>query len=121
LASSLGLILVASGVITAGAGLAALLSPHLFLRLGFGVESPHNSTVFLVRHWGVLIAVVGALIVYSAGDAAVRTPVLIAAAVEKIALGLLLFRGSVKPTSIIKAAAIGDCLLAILYVACLAG
>jgi hypothetical protein len=65
------------------------------------------------RHWGVLIAVVGALIVYSAGDAAVRTPVLIAAAVEKIALGLLLFRGSVKPTSIIKAAAVGDCLLAI--------
>jgi hypothetical protein len=121
LASSLKLILVASGVITAGAGLAALLSPRLLLRIGFGVESPHNAVVFFVRHWGVLIAVVGALTAYGAGDAAVRTPVLIAAVVEKIALGLLLFTGSVKPTSIIKAAALGDCLLAILYVGCLAG
>jgi hypothetical protein len=121
LALSLGLILVASGVITAGAGLAALLSPRLFLWFGFGVESPHNSTVFLVRHWGVLIALVGVLVVYSAGDAAIRTPVLIAAAVEKIALGSLIFYGSVKPTIIVKAAAIGDCLLAILYVTYVTG
>ena len=121
MASSLGLILVFSGVITAGAGLAALLFPHLFLRLGFGVESPHNSTVFFVQHWGMLIAVVGAMIAYSAGNPAVRTPVLIAAAAEKIALGLLIFYGSVKPTSIVTAAAVGDCLLAILYVAYVAG
>src|SRR5262245_48588568 len=91
LASSIGWILVASGVITAGGGLAALLFPHLFLRLGFEVESPMGSLVFFVRHWGVLLVAVGALIIYSAYATSVRTPVLAAAAVEKFAIGLLSF------------------------------
>ena len=53
-ASSVVLILVASGIITPGGGLAALLFPHLFLRLGFEVECHGISSVFFVRHWGVL-------------------------------------------------------------------
>jgi len=121
LASSIGWILVVSGVITAGAGLAALLFPHLFLRLGFGVESPISSLVFFVRHWGVLIFVVGALIVYSAYAPTTRAPVLVAAAIEKFAIGLLTFFGPMKPTSAMTAIAIGDGVFAILYVAYLAG
>ena len=121
LASSIGWILVVSGVITAGAGLAALLFPHLFLRLGFGVESPISSLVFFVRHWGVLIFVVGALIVYSAYAPTTRAPVLVAAAMEKFAIGLLTFFGPMKPTSAMTAIAIGDGAFAILYVAYLSG
>src|SRR5215468_3532234 len=115
LASSIGWILVASGIITAGAGLAAILFPHLFLRLGFGVESPISTLVSFVRHWGVLIFLVGALIVYSAYDPTVRAPVLAAAAIEKLAIGLLTFFGSVKPTTAMTAIAIGDGAFAILY------
>jgi len=121
LASSIGWILVASGVITAGAGLAALLFPDLFLRLGFGVESPSSSLVFFVRHWGVLISVVGALIVYSAYAPTVRAPILAAAAIEKFAVVLLTFFGPMKRTSAMTAIAIGDGAFAILYVAYLAG
>jgi hypothetical protein len=121
LASSIGWILVASGVITGGAGLAAVLFPDLFLRLGFGVESPSSSLVFFVRHWGVLIFVVGALIVYSAYAPTVRAPVLAAAAIEKFAIGLLTFFGPMKRTSAMTAIAIGDGAFAILYVAYLAG
>ena len=113
-------IIAASGVVTAGAGLIAFLAPRLFLRFGFGVESFQSSMVFFVRHWGVLISVVGALIVYSAGARAVRTPVLMAAAVEKVAVGLLIFLGSVRRTSVMTAAVIGDGLFAILYLAYLA-
>jgi hypothetical protein len=76
--------------------------------------------VFFVRHWGVLIFVVGALLVYSAGVPAVRTPVLIAAAVEKFALGLLIFLGPMRRRSVMTAAVIGDGLFAVLYVAYLA-
>src|SRR5215469_11274569 len=119
LASSLGWILVASGIITAVAGLAALLFPHLFLRVGFGVES-NNPFVFFVRHWGVLIFAVGALIVYSAYAPTVRAPVLVAAAIEKFAIGLLTFFGSMKRTTAMTAIAIGDGAFAILYVAYLA-
>src|SRR5262249_15701980 len=121
LASFIAWILVASGIITAGAGLAALLLPHLFLRFGFGVESPISSLVFFVRHWGVLIFVVAALIVYSAYAPAVRAPVLAAAAIEKVAIGLLTFFGPVKRTTVMTAMAIGDGAFAILYVAYLAG
>ena len=121
LAASMGWILVVSGVITAGAGLVALLFPHLFLRLGFGVESPISSLVFFVRHWGVLIFAVGALIVYSAYVPTIRGPVLVAAAIEKFAIGFLAFFGPMKPTGAMTAMAIGDGAFAILYVAYLAG
>jgi hypothetical protein len=121
LAASIGWILVVSGVITAGAGLAALLFPHLFLRLGFEVESPISSLVFFVRHWGVLIFVVGALIAYSAYAPTIRAPVLVAAAIEKFAIGLLTFFGPMKRTGPMTAIAIGDGAFAILYVAYLAG
>src|SRR5215470_3281291 len=100
LALFIGWILVVSGVITAGAGLAALLFPHLFLRLGF---------------------VVGALIVYSAYAPTTRAPVLAAAAIEKFAIGLLTFFGPIKPTRAMTAIAIGDGAFAILYVAYLSG
>jgi hypothetical protein len=116
-ASSIGWILVVSGVLTAGGGLAALLLPHLSLRLGFGDESPASSAVLFVQHWGVLIFVVGALIVYSAVVPAARTPVLIAAAIEKFAIGLLIFFGPLKRTTAMTVIAIGDGVFAILYVA----
>ena len=121
LSSSIEWILVASGVITAGGGLAALIFPHLFLRLGFGIESPDNSAVFFVRHWGVLIFAVACLIVQSAYNPATRTPVLVAAAVEKFAMGLVVFFGPVKRTTAMTAIAIVDGIFAILYVAYLAG
>jgi hypothetical protein len=121
LVSSIGWILVASGVITAGGGLAALCFPHLLLRLGFGVENLASSSVFFIRHWGVLIFVVGGLIVYSAYAPTTRFPVLIAAAIEKFAIGLLVFFGPMKRTNAMTAIAIFDGIFAILYVAYLAG
>jgi uncharacterized protein YjeT (DUF2065 family) len=113
-------IIAASGIITAVAGLTALLAPHLLLRLGFDLESAPASMVFIVRHWGVLLFVVGALIAYSIGIPEIRTPVLLAAAVEKIAIGPLLFLGSAKRTRLMTAVALGDALFAILYIAFIA-
>lgn len=121
LTSSIWWILVTSGVITAGGGLAALLFPQLFLRLGFGVESPTSPAVFFVRHWGVLIFAVAALIVHSAYAPATRAPVLAAAAIEKFAMGLFVFFGPVKRTSAMTAIALVDGTFAILYVVYLAG
>ena len=121
LALSIVWILVTSGIITAGAGLAALLFPNLFLRLGFGVESPITPLVFFVRHWGVLIFAIGALIVYSAYHPTVRAPVLAAAVIEKFAIGLLAFFGPMKRTTAMTAIAAGDGAFAVLYVAYLAG
>jgi hypothetical protein len=118
--SSIGWILVTSGVVTAGGGLAALLFPQLFLRSGFGVASPSSSALFFVRHWGVLIFAVAALIVHSAYAPTTRVPVLLVAAMEKFAMGLLVFFGPVKRTSAMTAIALVDGIFAILYVVYLA-
>ena len=121
LASSIDWILVASGMITAGGGLAALFVSRPFLRTVFGVERPTDSLLFFVRHWGVLIFAVGALIVYSACAPTVRAPVLVAAAIEKVAIGFLTFFGPMKRTTAMTAIAVADGAFAILYVAYLAG
>lgn len=112
----IGQILTVSGFITGGGGIAALLYPSLLLRLVFGVEGPTSSALFFVRHWGVLIVAVAALILDSVFQSGFRAPVLIVAAVEKFAIGLLVFFGPVKRTVGMTAIAIVDSIFAILYV-----
>lgn len=114
-------LLIVSGIATAGGGLIALLFPHFQLRSMYGVESPTSIEIFLVRHWGVLIFAVGCLILYSAYVPATRVSVLIAAVIEKLAIGLLVFLGSAKRTSGMTATAVVDGVFAILYVVYLVG
>jgi hypothetical protein len=121
LTSTIEWILVLSGLITTGGGLAALLIPHLFLRLGFADENPANVTLFFVRHWGVLILAIGGLIVFSAFAPFIRVPVLLAATVEKFAIGLFTFFGPMRRTGGMTAIAMADGIFAILYVAYLLG
>jgi hypothetical protein len=121
LALSIGWILVVTGTITAVGGLAALLFPRWLLLAGFGIPSVDDSMMFFVRHWGVLIFIVGALVVYGAYQPAVRAPVLTGAALEKFFVGGLIFSAPVKPTAVMTIAAVSDGVFALLYVAYLAG
>jgi hypothetical protein len=113
MASSTGWLILLSGIVTSVGGLAAFLSPGIFLRLTVGDQHQTKTTMFFVRHWGVLIFTVGA---YSAYVPAVRLPILAGASVEKFAVGLLVFFGRLTPTRLMTAVAIGDGILAILYV-----
>ena len=90
------------------------------LRLGFAVDAD-GALLFFVRHWGLLIGIVGALLVEAAAVPAIRGPVLIAAATEKLAIGGLVFFGPLKRTPIMTAAAIADGAFALVYIAYLAG
>ena len=121
LTSSIVWILVGSGGITALGGLAVLLATKPLLRVAFGVEAVDRTVTFFVRHWGVLLFVIGALIVYSAYDPSVRPPVLTAAAFEKLAVGVLILVGRVPRTPAIVAAALADAVFAIVYILYLAG
>ncbi|MGZ3497335.1 MAG: hypothetical protein ACXWNK_16355 [Vulcanimicrobiaceae bacterium] len=69
----------------------------------------------------MLLFVIGALIAYSKYDPAIRTPVLSAAAIEKFAVGVLIFFGYAKRTKAMVTAAIADGVFAALYVVYLAG
>ena len=121
LTSSIGWILILSGVGTAVGGLAACLFPRLVLRLVFGAESTDGLTMFFIRHWGALLFVVCALTVYSAYVPATRVPILAAAIIEKLAIVALIFFGPAKRTVAMTAIAVMDGTLAIVFVAYLAG
>jgi hypothetical protein len=121
IASSIVWILIVSGAVTALAGLGGFLAPVPLLRLIFGIDRPENATAFFVRHWGLLICLVGVLVVYSAYVPMTRPPILIAAAIEKAAIVALVFFGGLKRTPGMTLLAAGDGLFTILYVAYLAG
>jgi len=121
LTSSIGWILIASGVFTAGGGLAALVSPKLVLELVFGVKNIDGPTMFFARHWGALLFVVCALTVYSAYVTASRVPILTASIFEKIFIVLLIFFGPIKRTVLMTIFGTVDGILAILFTVYLAG
>ncbi len=121
LASSIAWILILSGIGTAAGGLAACLFPKPVLQLVFGAKSNDGLTMFFVRHWGVLLCVVCALTVYSAYVPATRPPILTASVIEKLVIVGLIFFGPVKRTFAMTAIGTMDGVLAILFVAYLAG
>jgi hypothetical protein len=114
-------VLVASGIATAVGGLAAFLFPQPVLQFVFGAKSADGLTVFLIRHWGALLFVVCALTVYSAYVPATRAPILTASIIEKLAIVALTFFGPPKRTVALTAIATIDGILALLFVAYLAG
>jgi len=121
LASSIGWILIISGIGTAAGGLAGLFLPRTTLQLVFGVKSSDSVTMFFVRHWGALLFVVCALTVYSAYVPVSRVPILTASIIEKYAIVALIFFGPLKRTIAMTVFGIMDGVLAILFIAYLAG
>ena len=120
-ASSIGWILILSGIAAAAGGLAACLFPQPVLQLIAGAKSADGLTIFFVRHWGALLFVVCALTAYSGYVPASRAPILTAAIIEKFVVVVLIFFGPVKRTIAMTAIAVFDGTLAILFVAYLSG
>lgn len=121
LASSIGWILVISGIPTAAAGLAALLFPKAVLKLVFGSTDTSPVTTFFTRHWGALLFVVCSLTVYAAFFPDTRGPILTAAAIEKLVIFILTFFGKLARTPAMAVIAITDGVLAVLFTLYLVG
>lgn len=121
LASSIGWILVISGIPTAAAGLAALLFPKTVLGRVFGSADTSPITIFFTRHWGALLFVVCSLTVYAAFFPDTRGPILIAAAIEKFIIFILIFFGNLPRTPAMTTVAITDGVLAALFTLYLVG
>ena len=121
LTSSIGWILIASGIFTAGGGLAMLVFPRLVLQLVFGVKSIDGPTMFFARHWGTLLFSVCALTVYCAYFPSTRVPILSASIFEKCFIVLLIFLGPIKRTVLMTIIGTLDGILAVLFTAYLAG
>jgi hypothetical protein len=120
IASNIGLILLVSGIVTAGC-IVVFFAPGAAVRIIFGSTISENLTVLVVRHWGLLVFLMGALIVYAAYHPASRVPILVAACVEKAILIALFAIGGVRWTPGMRVIAVVDGLFTVLYVAYLAG
>ena len=113
-------ILIGTGALTALA-LLQFIAPASVLRMIYGEAPTDEVGLAVARHWGLLIFLVGALLVYAAFDPSVRGPAMVIAVIEKAALGLGIFGTSLRTRSAAAAVAVGDSLIAIIYVLYLAG
>jgi hypothetical protein len=92
------------------------------LRIVYGAAAPTDAiSVALARHWGLLIFCVGALIIYAAYHPTARAPAMVFAAVEKIGLGVGVLCTSSGAHPVAAAIAVGDTLIALVYVLYLVG
>src|SRR5207248_6326083 len=90
LAAQIELILLLTGLATAGA-LALFLAPVTMMKLLFGQTPSDALGLVIARHWGLLVCLVGALLIYAAYHAEIRVPTLIVAITEKAAFALCMF------------------------------
>jgi hypothetical protein len=81
-------IMLASGLLTCTMIYAAI-APQAALRGTFGEALAGPVAEIVVRNWGALIALVGAMLIYGAFHAAVRPLVLVVAAASKLVFILL--------------------------------
>jgi hypothetical protein len=85
LAARIDLILIVTGSATAGA-VVVFLAPILMMKLLFGQAPSDLLSLLIIRHWGLLVCLVGGLLIYSAYHPEVRVPALFVAIVEKAVL-----------------------------------
>src|SRR5262245_38445086 len=120
LAAHIELILLITGLATAGI-LVVFVAPVPVMTVLFGQAPSDALSLFIVRHWGLLVFLVGALLIYAAYHPEVRVPTLIVAIVEKVALvlGLLISPFRRRPT--VLAVALADAGMSAVYVMYLTG
>jgi len=114
------LILIVTGAITAIA-LLQFIAPALVLRTIFGDAPTDEVGLAVARHWGLLTFLVGALLVHAAFHSSVRVPAMVVAVIEKAVLGLGVFATSLRTHPAAAAIAVGDSLIALIYILYLAG
>jgi hypothetical protein len=120
LAAHIELILLLTGVATAGA-LLLFVAPTPLLKALFGRAPSDGLTLLIARHWGLVVGLVGVLLVYAAYHAEIRPAALALAIVEKLAwaLGVFLSPFRRRPQAVVTALA--DAGMAATYLAYLTG
>jgi energy-converting hydrogenase Eha subunit E len=112
-------ILLATGLLTASAGF-GVFAPRAFSNSLLGTSSGDAATSVIVRHWSLLLAIVGGLLIFAAYRADVRVPIMIAATIEKLILAALVVASPLRKRLVTVAIVGADVVMALLYVFMLA-
>src|SRR4029078_2788585 len=81
-------IMLISGILTATM-LYAAIDPEGSMRSTFGETLPAGAPALVIRNWGALIALVGAMLIYGAFNVSVRALGLVVAGVSKVVVSRL--------------------------------
>jgi len=115
ISANIELIVIVSGIATMAAGL-LVVAPKWGLAQLFGSTESHDPGVLtLASYWGLLVTLIGALVLAAAWMPELRVPVLIVAAIEKLALSMTVFFGAGSKPLLARRAAVTDTLFSILY------
>ena len=120
LAAQIELILLITGLATAGA-LVLFLAPVTMMKMLFGQTPDDALSLLIARHWGLLVCLVGALLIYAAYHAEIRVPTLIVAIVEKAAFALGMLISPFRRRRVVLVMALADAGMAALYLIYLIG
>src|SRR5438552_3413405 len=78
-------VLWVTGALTA-TPLLQFFAPRLVMKLAYGIELSDEAGVMFARHWGLLAAAFGGLLMFAAVHPEARVPVVVAALAEKAGL-----------------------------------
>ena len=120
LAAQIELILLITGLATVWA-LGLCLAPVTMMRMLFGQSPADALSLVIVRHWGLLVCLVGALLIYAAYHAEIRVPTLIVAIVEKAAFTLGVVMSPFRSRPKVLVLALADAGMAAVYLLYLIG
>lgn len=113
-------ILIVTGIVTAAA-IAVFFAPATVLAMYFEQVPSDALSLAIARHWGLMVFCIGALIVWAGFRPELRTPVLIFACLEKIALVIGVFTLSLHARPEASVVALSDATFTVLYLLYLAG
>jgi hypothetical protein len=114
LAAQIELILLITGLATAGA-LILFLAPVTMMKMLFGQAPSDALSLLIARHWGLLVCLVGALLIYAAYHVEIRVPTLIVAIAEKAAFALGMFISPLGRRPAVLVMALADAGMAAVY------
>ncbi|HEV3079600.1 MAG TPA: hypothetical protein VGY66_07465, partial [Gemmataceae bacterium] len=101
--------------------LVVFLAPVQILKMLFGQAPSDPLSLLIARHWGLLVCLVGALLIYAAYHAEIRVPTLIVAIVEKAAFALGMFISPFRRRPAVLVMALADAGMAAVYLMYLTG
>jgi len=81
----ISIVLLVTGVVTA-LPLLQYLFPAPALRLLYKLSPPDPAGLLFARHWGLMAACFGGLLIYASSHPEVRAPIVVAAMIEKAGL-----------------------------------
>jgi hypothetical protein len=120
LAAQIEWILLITGLATAGA-LVLFLAPVPMLKTLFGQAPSDALSLLIARHWGLLVGLVGALLVYAAYHAEIRVSTLVVAIIEKVVIALGMFISPFRRRTPVLVMALADAGMAAVYLMYLIG